>query len=224
MPTFLLSRAGTSDDPDEACCCSCVERWSPTVCLLLCGLLLFLCGEMESNRVFVSVWLAVVQVWRDESNRVFVLCGLLLFKCGEMESNRVFVLCGLLHVPATGECISGTDRPRQLCTLQHPDTQVAAHTSGVSQSQRVTPGQPALTLTHERQTPSMVAGMEPHVSGSCGGRFTTGPLRRSGQASNTATRGVTVSMSAFLACHQCYCAGSSLAWGLNLRAVVCGIF
>ena len=39
-----------------------------------------------------------------------------------------------------------------------------------------------------------------------------------------ATRGVTVSMSAFLAYHQCYCAGSSLAWGLNLRAVVCGIF
>ena len=39
-----------------------------------------------------------------------------------------------------------------------------------------------------------------------------------------ATRGVTVSMSAFLACHQCYCAGSSLAWGLNLRALVCGIF
>ena len=38
------------------------------------------------------------------------------------------------------------------------------------------------------------------------------------------TRGVTVSMSAFLACHQCYCAGSSLAWGLNLRAVVYGIF
>ena len=38
------------------------------------------------------------------------------------------------------------------------------------------------------------------------------------------TRGVTVSMSAFLACHQCYCEGSSLAWGLNLRAVVCGIF
>ena len=32
------------------------------------------------------------------------------------------------------------------------------------------------------------------------------------------TRGVTVSTSAFLACHQCYCAGSSLAWGLNLRA------
>ena len=41
---------------------------------------------------------------------------------------------------------------------------------------------------------------------------------------NGATRGVTVSVSAFLACHQCYCAGSSLAWGLNLRAVVCGIF
>ena len=39
-----------------------------------------------------------------------------------------------------------------------------------------------------------------------------------------ATRGVAVSMSAFLACHQCYCAGSSFAWGLNLRAVVCGIF
>ena len=39
-----------------------------------------------------------------------------------------------------------------------------------------------------------------------------------------ATCGVTVSMSAFLACHQCYCAGPSLAWGLNLRALVCGIF
>ena len=39
-----------------------------------------------------------------------------------------------------------------------------------------------------------------------------------------ATRGVTVSMSAFLTCHQCYCAGSSLAWGLNLGAVVYGIF
>ena len=39
-----------------------------------------------------------------------------------------------------------------------------------------------------------------------------------------AKRGVMVSMSAFLACHQCYCVGSSLAWGLNLRAVVCGIF
>ena len=33
---------------------------------------------------------------------------------------------------------------------------------------------------------------------------------------------VTVSLSAFLACHQCQCAGSSLAWGLNLRALVCG--
>ena len=41
---------------------------------------------------------------------------------------------------------------------------------------------------------------------------------------SSATRGVTVNMSAFLACHQCYCAGSSLAWGLNLLAVVCGIF
>ena len=39
-----------------------------------------------------------------------------------------------------------------------------------------------------------------------------------------ATRGVMVSMSTFLPCHQCYCAGLSLAWGLNLQAVVCGIF
>ena len=38
------------------------------------------------------------------------------------------------------------------------------------------------------------------------------------------TCGVTVSMSAFLACHQCSCAGSSLAWGLHLRALVYGIF
>ena len=51
--------------------------------------------------------------------------------------------------------------------------------------------------------------------------FPCGDFTRSSQ---TETRGVTVSMSAFLACHQCYCAGSSLAWGLNLRAVVCGIF
>ena len=42
--------------------------------------------------------------------------------------------------------------------------------------------------------------------------------------SSGSTHGVTVSMSAFLACHQCYCAGSSLAWGLNLRALVCGFF
>ena len=39
-----------------------------------------------------------------------------------------------------------------------------------------------------------------------------------------ATRGVMVSTSAFLVCHQCYCAGSSHAWGLNLQALVCGIF
>ena len=36
--------------------------------------------------------------------------------------------------------------------------------------------------------------------------------------------GVMVSMSAFLACHECHCAGLSLGWGLNLRASVCGIF
>ena len=34
--------------------------------------------------------------------------------------------------------------------------------------------------------------------------------------------GVTVTTSAFLVCHQCYCAGSSLAWGLNRRALACG--
>ena len=45
-----------------------------------------------------------------------------------------------------------------------------------------------------------------------------------GRGERGTTRGVTVSMFAFLACHQCYCAGLSLAWGLNLRAIVCGIF
>ena len=35
---------------------------------------------------------------------------------------------------------------------------------------------------------------------------------------------VTVSTSAFQAYHQCCCAGSSLAWGLYVRALVCGIF
>ena len=35
-----------------------------------------------------------------------------------------------------------------------------------------------------------------------------------------ATCGVMVSMSAFLACHECYSAGLSLAWGLNLWALV----
>ena len=35
-----------------------------------------------------------------------------------------------------------------------------------------------------------------------------------------ATHGVTVCTSAFLACYQCYCAGSSLALGLNFRALV----
>ena len=42
--------------------------------------------------------------------------------------------------------------------------------------------------------------------------------------SNGAMRGETVSTSAFLAWHQCYCVGSSLARGLNLQALVCGIF
>ena len=44
------------------------------------------------------------------------------------------------------------------------------------------------------------------------------------EPNNGATSGVTVSTSAFLACHQCCCAGFSLTWGLNLRALVCGIF
>ena len=44
------------------------------------------------------------------------------------------------------------------------------------------------------------------------------------QKQETHTRGVTVSTPASLACHQYNCAGSSLAWGLNLRAVVFGIF
>ena len=39
-----------------------------------------------------------------------------------------------------------------------------------------------------------------------------------------ATRGVMVSTSAFLACHQCCWAGSSLACSLNFRALVCDIF
>ena len=34
------------------------------------------------------------------------------------------------------------------------------------------------------------------------------------------TRGVTVNTSVFIACHQCCCAGLSLAWGSNLRADV----
>ena len=38
------------------------------------------------------------------------------------------------------------------------------------------------------------------------------------------TRGVMVSMSAFLTCDQCYCVGSSPGWGLTFQALVCGIF
>ena len=57
-------------------------------------------------------------------------------------------------------------------------------------------------------------------------KLTYGNARRTGEHDrlHRSMCGVTVSMSAFLACHQYYCAGSSLAWGLNLRAVVCGIF
>ena len=44
-----------------------------------------------------------------------------------------------------------------------------------------------------------------------------------GGSHEIATRGVTVSTSAFLACHQCCCEGSGFAWGWNLRALVCGI-
>ena len=39
-----------------------------------------------------------------------------------------------------------------------------------------------------------------------------------------ATLDVTRSMSAFLACHPCYCVSSSLALSFNLWALVCGIF
>ena len=39
-----------------------------------------------------------------------------------------------------------------------------------------------------------------------------------------AVHGVAVITSAFLAYHQCCCTGSSLAWGLNLPALVRGIF
>ena len=45
--------------------------------------------------------------------------------------------------------------------------------------------------------------------------------RMSNSCPRRVTRGVTVSMSAFLACDPCYCAGSSLAWGLNFRASRC---
>ena len=42
--------------------------------------------------------------------------------------------------------------------------------------------------------------------------------------SGNGTCGVAASTSAFLSCLHCYCAGTSLAWGLNLRALECGIF
>ena len=74
------------------------------------------------------------------------------------------------------------------------------------------------TRERERGTDGRTDGW---MGGRAGGRAAG---RSDGQTDRQATRGVTVSMSAFLACHQCYCAGSSLAWGLNLRAVVCGIF
>ena len=54
--------------------------------------------------------------------------------------------------------------------------------------------------------------------------ITTNSEEEEDQLIRGATRGVTVSVSAFLACRQYYCAGSSLAWGLNLRAVACGSF
>ena len=41
---------------------------------------------------------------------------------------------------------------------------------------------------------------------------------------NGATRGIMVRTSAFRACHQWYSVRSSLAWGLDFRALVCGFF
>ena len=37
-------------------------------------------------------------------------------------------------------------------------------------------------------------------------------------------RGVMVSMSAVLVCHQCWSAGPGLGWGFNFWTSVCGIF
>ena len=44
------------------------------------------------------------------------------------------------------------------------------------------------------------------------------------ESSSGATRGLTVSTSVFLVCNQCCSLDLSLAWGLNLWALVCGIF
>ena len=44
-------------------------------------------------------------------------------------------------------------------------------------------------------------------------------FRRNTDGRSNKTSGVTVSASAFLACHQYCCASSSLPWGLNLKYV-----
>ena len=51
-----------------------------------------------------------------------------------------------------------------------------------------------------------------HPSVACSYNLNVGHQTQTFQLGNAC---VTVSMSAFLACHQCYCAGSSLAWGLS---------
>ena len=43
-------------------------------------------------------------------------------------------------------------------------------------------------------------------------------VRKDGEAVVCSSNGMTRGVTASLACHQCYSAGSSLVWGLNLRA------
>ena len=51
-----------------------------------------------------------------------------------------------------------------------------------------------------------------------------GGVMGGGDVANVGDGWFNSSMSAFLACHQYYCVGLNLAWGLNLQALACGIF
>ena len=102
-------------------------------------------------------------------------------------------------IPSTGKTLprGGSNPWRYIKQDSEPNTLPTSYSG---------PGWPVQAQTQQYQTPGSLATRIPIVIGM------------------TQPRGVTVSMFAFLACHQCYRVGSSLSWGLKFGALVCSIF
>ena len=128
---------------------------------------------------------------------VAVLCYVVVYTF--LSFFVVFLFDGCFSIPQRASVSQGRICS-DCCMCCHTETEVADPTS------ILTLGQPVPALILSTLAPYSVATGEPVFKS-----LVSLLLGKKG-----ATRGVTVSISAFLACHQCYCAGSSLAWDLSL--------